>query len=185
MSAGLSHRFVPGEANISFTSVVELWSTRTGSSLLLTASKSKKPENPPAQIWFHSKTKIKRHQCLTEPCFGPPEGKQRMLGAGGSSWGSISWSVPRRLRGFSRWRESTDTRVSGTPPTASWTTTSRWSKRPQTSTLQTSSATPACRASRPASARDTTAGSPAGVSPAVSGTSRSTSITRRTGSGWK
>lgn len=42
----VSYRFVPGEVNITFTSVEELSSTRTGSLLLLTASKSKKHIHP-------------------------------------------------------------------------------------------------------------------------------------------
>lgn len=98
--------------------------------------------------------------------------KQRMLGAGGSSWGSTSWSAQRPQRGYSRWRGSTDTRTSVTRLTASWTTTSPWWRLPQTSTRRTSSATPACRASRPASTRDTTAGSQAGETPGVSGGKR-------------
>lgn len=42
MEEVLSHRFDPEEVNISFTSAEEPWSTRTGSWLRLTASRSKK-----------------------------------------------------------------------------------------------------------------------------------------------
>lgn len=158
----VSHRFVPGEVNISFTSAEEPWSTRPGSWLRLTASRSKK------LILWTEKWEAPSLS-LTSTLSDLSGVKPRMLGAGGSSWGSTSWNVQRWPRGFSRWRESTGTRTSGTLPTASWTMTSPWWRPPRTSTPPTSSATPACRASRPASTRDTTAGSRAGGTPGVSG----------------
>lgn len=112
-------------------------------------------------VWWH-KTQVIHHP------WGLSGVKPRMPGAGGSSWGSTSWSVQRWRRGFSRWRESTGTRTSAIPPTVSWTTTLPWWRPPKTLSLRTSSATPACRASRPASNRDTTAGSRAGETPGVS-----------------
>lgn len=97
------------------------------------------------------------------------EAKLRMLGAGGSFWGSTVWNVQRWQRGFSQWRESTDMRTSVTQLTPSWTMTSPWWRLPKISCLQITSATPACHTSRPASNRDTTAGSQAGETPEVCG----------------
>lgn len=148
-------------------SVEELSSTRTGSLLLLTASKSKKTFITliiSRLYQFNNYTKTTR--------FSHSGVRLRMLGAGGLSWGSTSWSVQRQQRGLSRWRGSTGTRTSAIPLTASWTTTSPLLSLPQISSPQTSSATPACRASRPASNRDTTAGWPAGETPGVSSAER-------------
>lgn len=149
-------------------SVEALSSTRPGSLLLLIASKSKKTFSTliiSCLYQFNNYTKTTRVFHLSGV-------KLRTLGAGGLSWGSTSWSVQRLQRGLSRWRGSTGTRTSAIPLTASWTTTLPWLSLPQISSLQTSSATPACRTSRPASNQDTTAGWPAGETPGVSSAER-------------
>lgn len=148
-------------------SAAELLFTKTGSWLLLTVFKSKRPSpsgTTLAGIWGSLKTKPLG--------FVSPGVKLRMPGAGGSSWGSTSWSAQRWQRGSSPWRGSTGMRTFATRPTASWTTTLRWWRLPPTSTHPTSFVTPACRASRPASIRVTTAGWRAGGTPEVSGGER-------------
>lgn len=84
----VSHRFVPGEVNITFMSVEELSSTRTGSLLLLIASKSKKNHSlTPTKIEKYNK----KHKSFSLTIlFGFSGVKLRMLGAGGSSWGSTN-----------------------------------------------------------------------------------------------
>lgn len=164
----MSHRFVPGEVNITFMSVEELSSTRTGSLLLLTASKSKKLIHKSRNTKLHNENH--KGLILLGISMGLSGVKLRMLGAGGLFWGSTSWSVQRQQRGFFQWRESTGMKTSVTPLTVSWTTTLHWWRLPQTSSLQTSFATPACHASRPASNQDTTAGWQAGETHGVSRT---------------
>lgn len=173
-SLPLSLRFVPGEANIISMYVEGLLSIRTGSLLLLTASRSKTlhPQSEKhiqyTALWII--VEVKHNPSLSfNSLYHLSGGNRRMLGAGGSSWGSTSWRGQRCQRRSFQWSESTAMKTSVTQRTTSWTTTSPWWKLPRTFYPLTSSAMPACRASRPTSNRDTTAGWPAGETHGVSG----------------